>query len=117
MATALASIRPINCHVHSRSMGSRYGKLAFYSWTLAAVAGIWVLRELTSSELPPLWALALCVLASLFVFHFGVRAPRVGLISMERVPQMGLLLALSPAAAATICAIGSPAVAAAESQV
>ncbi len=88
-------------------MASRYGKLAFYSWTLAAVAGIWVVRELRSTELPPLWALALCVLASLFVFHFGVRAPRVGLISMERVPQMGLLLTLSPAAAATICAIGS----------
>jgi diguanylate cyclase (GGDEF)-like protein len=107
MANAPAAIRPINCRVHSRSMGSRYGKLAFYSCTLAAVAGIWVVRGLTLSELPPLWVLALCVVASLFVFHFGVRAPRVGLISMERVPQMGLLLALSPPAAATICAIGS----------
>jgi diguanylate cyclase (GGDEF)-like protein len=88
-------------------MGSRYGKLALYSATLAAVAAIWVAHGLTSSQLPPPWALASCVAASLFVFHFGVRAPRVGLISMERVPQMGLLLTLTPSAAATICAIGS----------
>jgi diguanylate cyclase (GGDEF)-like protein len=97
----------MNCRVHSKSMGSRYGKLAFYSWTLALVAGVWVVRRLAMSELPSAWVLALCIGACLFVFHFGVRAPRVGLISMERVPQMGLLLALSPPAAAAICAIGS----------
>jgi diguanylate cyclase (GGDEF)-like protein len=88
-------------------MGSRYGKLAFYSWTLALVASVWVVRRLAVSELPSAWVLALCVGACLFVFHFGVRAPRVGLISMERVPQMGLLLTLSPAAAAATCAVGS----------
>jgi diguanylate cyclase (GGDEF)-like protein len=88
-------------------MGSRYGKLGLYSWTLALVASVWVARRLALSELPPPWVLALCVGACLFVFHFGVRAPRVGLISMERVPQMGLLLTLSPPAAAVTCAIGS----------
>ncbi len=98
-------------------MASRYGKLAFYSGTLAAVAGIWVVRELRSSELPPLWALALCVSASLFVFHFGVRAPHVGLISMERVPQMGLLLAFSPRRSCNDLRHRLAAMAAAESQV
>ena len=97
----------MSCRVHFQSMGSRYGKLAWYSCTLALVASLWVVRRLALSELPSAWALALCVGACLFVFYFGVRAPRVGLISMERVPQMGLLLALSPPAAAAICAIGS----------
>ena len=32
---------------------------------------------------------------------------RIGLISMERVPQIGLLLVFSPAAAAAICATAS----------
>lgn len=88
-------------------MGSRYGKLALYSLTLAVVASVWVVRRLSATELPSVWVLALCIGACLFVFHFGVRAPRVGLISMERVPQIGLLLALSPPAAAGICALGS----------
>src|SRR5690606_42165202 len=61
----------------------------------------------SGAAFPPLWVIALAILASLFVWQFGVQAPRVGLISMERVPQIGLLLAFSPAVAAAICAAAS----------
>ena len=43
----------------------------------------------------------------LFVWQFGLRAPRLGLISMERLPQIGLLLVFEPAVAASICAAAS----------
>ena len=49
----------------------------------------------------------LCIGACLFVWQFGLRAPRLGLISMERLPQIGLLLVFEPAVAASICAAAS----------
>lgn len=89
-------------------MSSRYASLTVYSWTLAIASAVWLLRELSGVEaFPPLWAVALSIAACLFVFQFGVRAPRVGLISMERVPQIGLLLVLEPQVAAAICAMAS----------
>jgi diguanylate cyclase (GGDEF)-like protein len=93
-------------------MDSRYGKLTVYSWGLALVAGAWLAYSLTIAtgralDWPPLWVIALCIAACLFVFQFGVRAPRVGLMSMERVPQMALLLTLSAPVAAAICAVAS----------
>ncbi len=89
-------------------MASRYRALVVYSLLLATGTGIWLTAGLIAEhELPPFWAIILCVAACLFIWQFGLRAPRVGLISMERVPQIGLLLVLSPPVAASICATAS----------
>ncbi len=88
-------------------MASRYRALAAYSVLLAAGAGLWLGFELSvTRDFPPAWVVALAVVACLFVFQFGLRT-RIGLISMERVPQIGLLLVFSPAVAAAICATAS----------
>ena len=88
-------------------MAPRYRALAAYSALLAAGAGAWLAVELRgTSTFPPAWAAALAVVACLFVFQFGLRT-RIGLISMERVPQIGLLLVFDSAVAAAICATAS----------
>jgi diguanylate cyclase (GGDEF)-like protein len=88
-------------------MAPRYRALAAYSALLAAGAGAWLAVELRgTSAYPPAWAAALAVVACLFVFQFGLRT-RIGLISMERVPQIGLLLVFDAAVAAAICATAS----------
>ena len=85
-------------------MASRYRALGAYSAVLAAGAGAWLISELRhTSDFPPAWAVALVVVACLFVFQFGLRM-RIGLISMERVPQIGLLLVFDAPIAAAICA-------------
>ena len=58
-------------------------------------------------DFPAWWVILLCIGACLFVWQFGLRAPRLGLISMERLPQIGLLLVFEPAVAASICAAAS----------
>jgi len=89
-------------------MNPRYGILAAYSACLAVAAGVWLASGLrTFADLPPFWFVALAILACLFVWQYGLNAPRVGLISMERVPQIGLLLAYEPGVAAAICAAAS----------
>ena len=89
-------------------MVSRYRSLALYSVLLAALTGTWLAYGLRDShDFPPLWAIGLCIGACLFVWQFGLPAPRVGLISMERVPQIGLLLVLDAPVAASICALAS----------
>ncbi len=86
----------------------RYRPLAIYSLLLAATTGAWLAWELSGgADFPALWVAALCVLFNLFVFHFGIPAPWVGLTSMERLPQIGLLLVFSPPVAAAICATAS----------
>lgn len=88
-------------------MASRYRALAAYSALLAAGAGAWLVAELIGTRaFPPAWVVAIAVVACLFVFQFGLHT-RIGLISMERVPQIGLLLVFSPAVAAAICATAS----------
>ena len=89
-------------------MASRYRPLIVYSLLLAVAAGLGLFQGLaTAHDFPPIWAVALCVGACLFIWQFGLPAPRVGLTSMERLPQIGLLLVLSPPVAATICATAS----------
>src|SRR4029453_10155361 len=56
---------------------------------------------------PPVWVVLLLIGICLFVWQFGIPVPRVGLSSMERVPQVGMLLVLSPPVAAAICAAAS----------
>ena len=88
-------------------MASRYRALGAYSALLAVGAGAWLAVELSATRaFPPAWVAALGVVVCLFVFQFGLRT-RIGLISMERVPQIGLLLVFSPAVAAAICATAS----------
>jgi diguanylate cyclase (GGDEF)-like protein len=89
-------------------MRSRYGALAVYSILLACVAtGTLLSALLDGVEFPAWWVVLLGIGACLFVWQFGLRAPRLGLISMERLPQIGLLLVFEPAVAATICAAAS----------
>jgi len=89
-------------------MRSRYGALAIYSVLLACVAvGALSLALLRGVEFPAWWVVLLGIAACLFVWQFGLRAPRLGLISMERLPQIGLLLVFEPAVAASICAAAS----------
>jgi diguanylate cyclase (GGDEF)-like protein len=88
-------------------MASRYRALAAYSGLIACGAGVWLALELSAIDaFPPVWIVLIAVVACLFVFQFGL-ATRIGLISMERVPQIGLLLVFSPAVAAAICATAS----------
>lgn len=88
-------------------MGSRYRALAGYSALLAAAAIAWLFFELQGAPaLPPLWAAATALIANLLVWRFGLNTG-VGLISMERVPQIALLLAFSAPAAAVVCATAS----------
>ena len=88
-------------------MRSRYGALAVYSVLLACVAAGGLSLLLRGVEFPPWWVVLAGIGACLFVWQFGLRAPRLGLISMERLPQIGLLLVFSPAVAAAICATAS----------
>jgi diguanylate cyclase (GGDEF)-like protein len=89
-------------------MRSRYGALAIYSMLLACVAaGALSLALLRGVHFPAWWVALLGIGACLFVWQFGLRAPRLGLISMERLPQIGLLLVFEPAVAASICAAAS----------
>src|SRR5688572_33098763 len=86
----------------------RYRPLAVYSLLLAVATGAWLAVELAGvADFPPLWVAALCAAFNLFVFQFGIPSPWVGLTSMERLPQVGLLLVLSPPVAAAICAVAS----------
>ncbi len=89
-------------------MRSRYGALSIYSILLACVAaGALSVALLRVGDFPAWWVVLLGIGACLFVWQFGLRAPRLGLISMERLPQIGLLLVFEPAIAASICAAAS----------
>lgn len=89
-------------------MRSRYGALAIYSTLLACIAvGTLTLALLQGVDFPAWWVVLLGIGACLFVWQFGLRAPRLGLISMERLPQIGLLLVFEPVVAASICAAAS----------
>ncbi len=89
-------------------MVPRYRPLAIYSLVLAVTAGAWLATALAETAVfPPAWVALLCVAFSLFVYQFGIPSTWVGLSSMERLPQVGLLLVLPVPAAAAICAAAS----------
>jgi diguanylate cyclase (GGDEF)-like protein len=89
-------------------MRSRYGALTVYSILLTVLAaGILLSELLRAAAFPPWWIVLLGIGANLFVWQFGLHTPRLGLISMERLPQIGLLLIFEPAVAASICAAAS----------
>jgi diguanylate cyclase (GGDEF)-like protein len=94
--------------VVAQHMPPRYRTLVVYSLLLAMLAAAWLAYELGgAARFPPWWAMGLCVAGNVFVWQFGLRAPRMGLISMERVPQIGLLLVVDAPVAASICAVAS----------
>lgn len=89
-------------------MRSRYGTLVIYTTLLACVAAGWLLFAwMEGIDFPAWWICLLGVGVSLFVWQFGLPAPRLGLMSMERLPQIGMLLIFEPAVAASICAAAS----------
>ena len=89
-------------------MASRYGSLGLYALIVATAAGPWLPHDLTTVvRFPPWWVGLLCIAACLFVWQFGLSAPRVVLTSMERLPQVGALLIFEPPVAAGLCAIAS----------
>jgi diguanylate cyclase (GGDEF)-like protein len=86
----------------------RYRPVAIYSAILTAVAGACLTVALLREPVFPPVLFALAWMAfNVFVFQFGIPSPWVGLTSMERLPQVGLLLILPTPAAAAICAAGS----------
>jgi diguanylate cyclase (GGDEF)-like protein len=89
-------------------MRSRYGALLAYTMLLTGAAAATLFFVLSKgAAFPPWWVALLGVAACLFVWQFGLRAPRLGLISMERLPQIGMLLVFEPVVAASICAAAS----------
>jgi len=85
-------------------MPSRYRSLAVYSLFIALVAGAWLAHGLRdASDFPAAWIAVAWIAVCLVIWQFGIPVPRVGLTSMERVPQVGLLLVFSPPVAAALC--------------
>lgn len=85
-------------------MASRYRALAVYSLLLALIAGGWLIVALTGAEdFPSPWTAAIAIGLLLLIWQFGVPVPRIGLASMERVPQIALLLMFSAPVAAALC--------------
>ena len=86
------------CAQRDRGMTPRYHWLALYSFVLAAITAGWLVSSLSGGgAFPPVWVVLLLIGICLFVWQFGIPVPRVGLSSMERVPQVGMLLVLEPA--------------------
>lgn len=86
----------------------RYRPLALYSVLLAAAGGVWLVTALAGvTDFPPAWVALLAIGFNLFVFQFGIPSPSVGLTSLERLPQVGLLLVLPVPVAAALCATAS----------
>jgi diguanylate cyclase (GGDEF)-like protein len=86
----------------------RYRPVALYSALLTGVAGVCLTVALAGTTgFPSAWFALAGVAFTVFVFQFGIPSPWVGLTSMERLPQVGLLLILPTPAAAAICAAGS----------
>jgi diguanylate cyclase (GGDEF)-like protein len=81
-----------------------------WAYNLLLVAGVGTaLHALLPADpvWPPAWFYAACVAFQLFVWHFGLGVPYIGLMSMERVPQVAVLLTLEPALAAIVNASSS----------
>lgn len=85
-------------------MASRYLSLTLYSLAIAVVAGLWLFSDMRQAgDFPAPWVALAWVVVMLAIWRFGIPVPRVGLTSMERVPQVGLLLVFSPPVAASLC--------------
>lgn len=85
-------------------MPSRYRSLAVYSLLLALAAAAWLVQGLRGADdFPAAWIAVAWIAVCLAIWQFGIPVPRVGLTSMERVPQVGLLLVFSAPVAAALC--------------
>ncbi|HRQ66097.1 MAG TPA: sensor domain-containing diguanylate cyclase [Xanthomonadaceae bacterium] len=89
-------------------MTTRYRRLGIYVGILVATTLVAVAGGLSGAPaFPGPLVFVACMAACLFVWQFGLPHPRVGLLSLERLPQIGLLLTFEPVVAATICAVAS----------
>jgi diguanylate cyclase (GGDEF)-like protein len=89
-------------------MAARYRRQGYYVALVAVLATIALASTLPGDgPAPSAFAIFVCVAASLFVWQFGLPAPAIGLVSLERVPQVGMLLVFTPSMAALIAAIAS----------
>lgn len=89
-------------------MASRYRLLGIYVAVLLAFALLCLTLGMRSvSIFPSLLTSILAVATCLLVWQYGLPHPRVGLLSLERLPQVGLLLVFDPAIAAAICGSAS----------
>jgi diguanylate cyclase (GGDEF)-like protein len=83
---------------------SRYRILTFYSLAVAAAAVAWLYLDFAhATDFPAPWIALAWIIVILAIWRFGIPVPRVGLTSMERVPQIGLLLVFTPPVAAVLC--------------
>lgn len=84
-------------------MATRYSRQAGYIALLVLGTGaLLVVMADTGVNWPPLTVWVFAITCFLFVWHFGVTAPSLGLVSLERVPQFGFLLVFDPVVAALL---------------
>ena len=89
-------------------MITRYGRQVAYVLLLGVFAGACLTHALAvETPLPGPFVAVFCVGAGLFVFHLGMPVPAIGLVSLERVTQVGMLLVFEPGTAAALNAIAS----------
>src|SRR4249920_3645969 len=84
-------------------MATRYRRQALYLLLLIALAvaiGWWSAPSGLVWPGPATWLFAIATF--LFVWHFGIPAPAMGLVSLERIPQFGFLLVFEPTVAAAL---------------
>lgn len=89
-------------------MSGREARHWIYNLALATAMAL-ALRALWPADAawPSAGLYAACVAFQLFVWHFGLGVPYIGLMSMERVPQVAVLLSFEPAVAAMVNATAS----------
>jgi len=90
------------------AMSAREARHWAYNLLLLAAAGFALHALLPAAPAwPSAWLYAACVAFQLFVWHFGLGVPYIGLMSMERVPQVAVLLTFEPVVAAIVNASSS----------
>ena len=73
------------------AMSAREARHWAYNLLLLAAAGFALHALLPAAPAwPSAWLYAACVAFQLFVWHFGLGVPYIGLMSMERVPQVAV---------------------------
>lgn len=89
-------------------MAVRYLRQAAYVLLIAVLTGGSLFHAFDGgASWPSMTVTLFCVGAGLFVFHLGLPVPTIGLVSLERVPQVGMLLVFEPVTAAALSSIAS----------
>src|SRR5690606_23518993 len=103
-----APFRPLDIRRRANETMSKQGRLALYccSLPIPTLVVLWLVRD-SYALWPSTTQVVLAVLALLTVWHFGLPAAVGGLRSMERVPQVALLLVGGPLPAALQCSLAA----------